>query len=153
MSIFGDMQNKRFSSYLALLLLCSRKSQDLPVVLTSILTIVGLLEYTAAHGRTVVQSSSIGRWQPTCAARLSVWPRPSCEIVNGILQHYVPVREQWEPPQKQPAYISLPTHAEPWNYSQWRRTSHSLYSSLTWRKRERHRRTDRKSRCQVIIAN
>lgn len=112
-----------------LLLLCSRKSQDC-------LTIAGLLEYTTAHWRTVVQCSSIWRWQPTCAARFSLQPCPSCEIVNGILQHYVPVREQWEAPQKQPAYISLPTHAEPGNYSQWRQTSPSLYSSLSLRERE-----------------
>lgn len=78
---------------LKLVLLCSRMWQ---VVLTPFLTAV----HECPQGDSGPEQRE--KWQPTCVDRLSVQPWLSCEIVNGILQRYVPVREQWEAPQKLP---------------------------------------------------
>lgn len=73
--------------------------------------------------------SSVRGWQPTCVSRLCVRPSQNCEIVNGILWRYVLVREQWDSLQK-PAYISLPTHAGPGNYSQFLSSTERVTSLL-----------------------
>lgn len=105
--------------------------------------------------------SSVRGWQPTCVSRLCVWPNQNCEIVNGILWHYMLVREEWDSLQ-QPAYISLPTHAGPGNYSQFLSSTERVTSLLVqtrwfiWCPEVTEARRDRKNiwqKCKINTQN